>query len=602
MSKRKTGFPSKDRTHLKGVDFAKLHPVILPLSLFGTFMMINGDDLDKIAIGRDGVYYTRRQIRDEVLEMARALSSLGLGPADTLSIATPNLIEGVVLTLAANAIGIKVAYHDYDPEGYNQLCDELTTHRSTAIVVYDQDDQFAKRLTRAVSSLRAVINITSEEVRGGYVQATELPTRAVATQSWVETVSQSVSISTVTRSFSLVKIEKTCRSITYYGMKVIASFNREPIERKMSRHALSFRGTLFLQTSGSTSGRPKYPIFSNYSVFAALMYAANSTGTERHDSRLDKVLCVLPYRLPYGWMTIFVNLLGGNRVELATGATPEDIGRYYELEPSYIYGTPQIFSDFMAETPKDADLSFLVAFFCSGFAISEAKIREGRRFLEMHNSQAEIRVNYGIGEMMCVGTASDEIECILGSSGKFYLGPDWVIVDEQLREVKYGEMGEILVRSKSAFLGYFNDPEATKRAFVMFRGRRYYRTEDYAVLDANGYVFYRGRKKRFYQPQGATDKVNCDTIEMALAGLEMVESNAVVVCSLDGRSETSQAFVVLKDGFKASDEMERQIYDQLKKVLKTFQLPGKIVFVDEVPLMDSGKIDYAFLESQCPQL
>ena len=599
-----TGYPSRDRKHLKGVSFAKLHPLIILMSLFKLFTMINGKVLDEIAISRGSVSYTRRQVRDDALLMMKALSALGLVAGDTLSIATPNLVEGIILTLAANAIGIKVAYHNGDDEAFEQLCEELVMHGSKAVVVYDEDTKYAKRLTKAVPTLETVINISSDGVENGYEAISEDKEMVWAAQihEWKHAEKEIGPPSVLFRAFKVTKHYRRCRFVSYSSMRFIASFNNEKIEPKIRKNLTNRKGLIFLQTSGSTSGKPKYPVFSNRSVVAALTYAANSTGTERHDKNVKKVLCVLPYRLPYGWMTIFVNLLGGNRVELATGATPEDIGHYWGLKPSYIYGTPQMFSDFMEQTPDDADLSFLVAFFCSGFATSESKIQKGYDFLRAHNSEAEIRVNFGIGEMMCVGTASDNFEHVPGSSGKFYYGPTWVIVDENLHEVKYGEIGEILVRSKSAFLGYYNDPEATEQAFVTYRGKKFYRTGDFAMLAQDGNVYYHGRKKRFYQPRGATDKVNCETIERALDDIEMVKRNAVVICSLDGKSETSQAFVVLRDGLEASDELKVRILELLKQRLLKFQMPSRVEFVDQLPEMKSGKINYSLLESLCPQL
>lgn len=551
MTAKKTGYPSKDRTHLRDVPYSKLHPTILPLNFLGTFLLINSRNLDEPALISRGTTYTGKKLREDVIRLAKALILLGFQRRDILAIITPNLYEGIALTMAANALGGKIAYLNNHATTIEHIS-ELNRHEVDHLVLFARDEAYAKELTENIPTLRSIINIDAPYHSPYYISYDQLLARA--------------------------------------------DRFRGPINPIFRRNLFNREETIRLQTSGSTSGVPKGLPFTNENVFAALIYAANSTGTKTNDSTVEKVLCVLPYRLPYGWMTIFVNLLGGNLVELADGGSVEDIANYWKTGASYIYGTPQIFRVFMDETPDDADLSFLKAFFCSGFSISEEWYQEGIKYLRRHNSQAEIRNNYGIGEALCIGTASDGVPHRPGTSGKFYVGPKWLIVNEALEEVKYGEIGEALLRSKSLFTGYFKDSEATERAFVTYRGKRYYRSGDYVSLSEDGYVTFVGRKKRFYQPLGATDKVNCETIEKALASCDLVESCAVVIYSPNGKSESSCAFLVPVESSLSDTKLHEKIYTHLSAILLDYQLPSKIEFLDQLPLMSSGKPDYTRLE------
>ena len=559
----KTGYPSIDRTHLEGIDPKKLNPTVLPLNLFGTFLMINSKSLDEVAIERGNKRYTKRQLKRDTIALAKAFLALGLKSGDTLAIMTPNLYEGIALTFAANALAIKVAYFDEDRSGdLDQLRLELIAHTVDALVVYDRTMDFAKTLFSLVPILRFIISITPEG-----------------------------EISPPKRFFASGQM-----FISYEEFTSSASRYRGQIQVEFMKHLMSRDELLFLQTSGSTSGKPKGLVFTNESIFAALIYAANSTGTKTHDAKVKRVLCIMPYRFPYGWMPVIVNVLGGNLVRLAEGGSLEDIAKYYTYEPSYVYGTPLIFRQFMKLTPEDADLSFLEAFFCSGLSISEVWYEAGIEYLREHNSHAELRNNYGIGEAMCVGTASDGVPHRPNTSGKFYLGPEWVIVDENLNEVKYGEVGEILVRSKSLFRRYFNDTEATLDAFVTFRGKRFYRTGDYASLSEDGYVTIAGREKRFIQPLGAIDKVNSETIEKALLGaVDDVEACATGISFADG-VEAFHTFVVLKDGVPATKETSDRLFSYLEGKLLDYQIPNSITFLDALPVMDSGKTSLVRLD------
>ena len=558
--KKKTGYPSKDRTHLKGITPSKLHPSIIPLNLLATFLLINSKTLHEPAIIDRGISHSGKQLRDDVVALIKALLLLGLQPENVLVIATPNLYEGIILTMAANAIGIKVAYLN-DLASTEEIADGLNLHEADVLTVYMRDEAFAKEIYAKVPTLRTVINIGTYESSPGL--------------------------------------------ISYHKLLVSAFRYKGSIRPILLKHLFSKKDAFYLQTSGSTSGRPKILPFSNENVFAALIYASNSTGTKTNDAEVKKVLCIMPYRLPYGWMPVFVNLLGGNLVELAPGGSEEQIAEYWKTGASYIYGTPLIFRVFMEKTPEDADLSFLKAFFCSGFSMSETWFQEGLAYLRRHNSSAEIRNNYGIGEALCIGTASDGIPHREGTSGKFYVGPEWVIVDDDLKEVRYNERGEVLLHSKSLCNGYFKDPEATKSAFIRFRGKKFYRSGDYVSLSEDGYVTFYGRKKRFYQPLGAIDKVNCETIEKALLRVpNMVKQCAVVIYSPDNISEASCAFIVPNPEYiangrpegKAYEDLRRELLAHLEDNLLNYQMPSRLVFLSELPMLESNKPDYVTLE------
>ncbi len=368
----------------------------------------------------------------------------------------------------------------------------------------------------------------------------------------------------------------------------------EEITAEIEKHSITpeDKPMVFLKTSGSTS-KPKTLPFSNRAIFAALIYAANSTGTSTRDESVTRALCHAPYQHGYGWMPLFVNIMGGNPVILA-GSSVEDVAKYYKLKPSYIYGTPLNLKQFMEHTPEDADISMLTAFFCAGAAISEEDYQEGINYFRSHNCQAEIRNNYGISEGLCIGTTSDHVPHKEGTIGKFYVGPEWLLVDENGTEVKYGEPGEAIVAADSLCQGYYHDPEATAKSFIKRDGKTFFKTGDFLTLYGDGYVSFVGRKARFFFATGVTDKVNCETIEQAISSLDVVDQTAVVVTP---DNAGAKAFAVLENGIQPGPETRQHILESLSTQLKPYQMPRTIIFVDELPLMESGKVDYKLLET-----
>lgn len=544
MIKLRTGYPSIDKTHLQGIPEEKLHPEILPASMLATFSKINDGHFEELAIEVDDKSYTKQMLKDDAVKFAGWLLENGLKAGDIIIIVAPNSYGGIVANFGANAIGIKVAIiKPITKEELDLFYEELDRFHPQMILFYDEPADWISE-TRSFADYAKV---------------------------WLTAKSQGFrdAIDSISISFEIImrEIEKNSISAT-----------DEPM--------------LYLKTSGSSS-KPKTLPFSNRAIFASLIYAANSTGTTTRDQSVKKALCQASYYHGYGWMPLFVNIMGGNPVILA-GPTPDDVANYYKLKPSYIYGSPLTLRQFMELTPEDADISMLVAFFCAGASLHEKDYENGLKYFQDRNCQAEIRNNYGISEGLCIGTFNDNIPHVPNTAGKFYIGPEWLVVDDDGNEVKYGEVGQAIVAADSLCQGYFGDEELTKEHFFMRDGKTFFRTGDFLSLDESGYVSFIGRERRFFMIEGIFEKFNCETIEDAISELDGVYQNAVIVTP----DETgAKAFVVLNPDASSKYSSEEDFRKALSNFLTGYQMPREIVFVDEIPMMSSGKVDYKLLET-----
>lgn len=544
----KTGFPSIDKIHLQGIPEEKLHPEILPISMMATFLKINGEHLDEIAIEANGETYTKRMLKEDIIKFAGTLLKNGIGEGDKIAIVAPNSYGGVVAVFGANAIGVKVVIlKPIDETNIQPFYEELDIHKPKMVLFYSKS---AAWMSAVQSYARYVKLFLAAEPIDPYTKG------YFGFRSAIDNTP--------------ISLEETMQEIEKHSF----SESDEPM--------------LYLKTSGSSS-KPKTLPFSNRAIFAALIYAANSTGTDTRDESVKKVLCQASYYHGYGFMPLFVNVMGGNPVILA-GSAPEDVAKYHKLKPSYIYGSPLTLRQFMELTPEDADISSITAFFCAGAALHEKDYEDGIKYFREHGCQAEIRNNYGISEGLCIGTVNDHIAHVSGTAGKFYVGPEWLIVDTDGNEVKYGEIGEAIVSAASLCQGYFGDEEATKKAFFTKDGKTWFKTGDSLSLREDGYVTFVGRNLRFFIAEGVFEKVNCEVIEEAISKLDAVYQSAVVVTP----DETgATAFVVLKDGVIVD---EQDLRSDLAKLLQSYEMPREIVLVDKIPVMESGKVDYRLLE------
>jgi feruloyl-CoA synthase len=115
------------------------------------------------------------------------------------------------------------------------------------------------------------------------------------------------------------------------------------------------------------------------------------------------------------------------------------------------------------------------------------------------------------------------------------------VVREDGEDAGRGESGEIWMRADSMMSGYLNDETATKASFAE---RRWYRTEDLARLDNDGYIFIVDRLKDMFITGG--ENVYSKEVEDAWARHPSIADVAVFAVPHESWGETVAAEIVTK--------------------------------------------------------
>jgi amino acid adenylation domain-containing protein/thioester reductase-like protein len=163
-----------------------------------------------------------------------------------------------------------------------------------------------------------------------------------------------------------------------------------------------------------------------------------------------------------------------------------------------------------------------------------------------------------------------------------------VIVDDQLRPVEPGDTGEILLGGDCLGLGYLNDPERTRAAFIdnpflAIPGLRLYRTGDLGRYLPNGLLHFAGRADQQVKISGL--RVELPEIELALLRHPKVrEARVIVRDSAGGRWLV--AFVT-GDGALDPADLRSFASDELAPLL----VPKEFIVLDQLPLNANGKAD-----------
>jgi fatty-acyl-CoA synthase len=169
------------------------------------------------------------------------------------------------------------------------------------------------------------------------------------------------------------------------------------------------------------------------------------------------------------------------------------------------------------------------------------------------------------------------------------------VVDEQGSEVPADgqALGEIVVRGNVVMDGYYNDPDATKRAM----GDGWFHTGDAAVVHPDGYVEIRDRLKDVIISGG--ENISSIEVESALLRHPAVQEAAIVGLPHEKWGEAPAAFVVLQGGASATEE---ELIAFARENLAHFKAPHQVTFVTELPKTATGKIQKYVLRSGAPNL
>jgi len=195
---------------------------------------------------------------------------------------------------------------------------------------------------------------------------------------------------------------------------------------------------------------------------------------------------------------------------------------------------------------------------------------------------------YGITECAPILSANPVERQKMNSVGKFIPGVDHLIINlETKNEVKPGEAGMIYVRGKNVFHGYLG--EDTINPFEDINGKTYYKTGDLGYLDEDGYLFITGRLKRFIKVAG--EMISLPFIEKIL--LEKYGDQEKQVLAVEGSDKTTPVQIVLFTTLRMNlDETNSYL---LKNGVAPIARIKRIIELDEIPVLGTGKTDYKVL-------
>ncbi len=505
---------------------------------------------DKIGIVHGERRITNREFAAEATRLARALQASGIKPGERVGYLLPNIPEMLVGHFGVPLAGaVLVAINTrLAPEEIRYICD----HSGAKLLV--ATPELASDLGEVVTELETVAELVLVGEPGD-----------LGDSASDEGSSQNANQALVRSTYA----------------ELLARGSDEPLpwtaEDELDSISINY-------TSGTT-GRPKGVVFSHRGAYL------NALGEMLHSEQsADSIyLWTLPMFHCNGWCTTWgVTAMGGCHVCL-DAVRADAIWELIDSEGiTHLNGAPTVLTTIVnAEEAHrlEAPLTATTA----GAPPSPTVIAQlealGIRLIHMYG----LTETYGPYSVCDWQPGWPELETeprakLLARQGVAMLQAEQMrVVDTEMADVPAdGEtMGEIVMRGNMVMKGYFDDPDATAKAFE----GGWFHSGDLGVMHPDGYVQLLDRAKDVVISGG--ENISTVEVEQAVLSHDAVLEAAVIGIPDERWGERPKAFVALKPGREASAE---ELIEHVRSRIAGYKAPDAIDFVEELPKTSTGKV------------
>ena len=516
------------------------------------------------------------------MTLAKAFLELGIKKGDIILVATGrSMYENILIFLAANKISAIVSFLD-EKTPRDTLLHYLDEFKSPLLFTYKAHDKRIKDLKHDAKHLKYVINMdgrTVDETDPDDDQEEDIEFHAL-------------------EGFWLGKqpITKIAAKSTRRVPSNIFAANDEAL--------ISF-------TSGSTSG-PKPMVFTNKALLASAVYSKVASDVKMWDKELHTWMDYVKLDCPYGLVvSSLAPLCGGGEVIVTPDIDDPNLDYYIGKNPNTIFGVPTLL-EAMPTLKESTDISNLKMFASGGERLEKSASLAALDFFKSRGlKKVKISNGYGVGEALgLISTAVGDRVYNPDSVGQIPAGVHVMVRDSETdEELGFGKTGLLYVTGKHLLNRYYNRPELTEEKTATIKGKKFVKTGDLAYVSETGFITLVGRATFFINNLPA--KVYYEVVRAAISKSDLVKKCYVVKGPDKKLKLASYAFVVTNDNIPHNNKTRREIVKKATEpfnlgkrriTLKSYEIPRKVIFLDDLPLTKANKTDFRKLEQMAKEL
>uniref|UniRef100_UPI00046AAAE5 non-ribosomal peptide synthetase n=1 Tax=unclassified Serratia (in: enterobacteria) TaxID=2647522 RepID=UPI00046AAAE5 len=346
-----------------------------------------------------------------------------------------------------------------------------------------------------------------------------------------------------------------------------------------------------IYTSGTT-GRPKGTLIEQRCV-NRLVINPNYVELGEH----DRILGISGYQFDASIYDIFGVLLNGAVLVLADKHNILDLNRFSQLivdrQITNFFVTTAFFNTLVdAALPALQSLSYVL------FGGEQVSVSHVNRFRALYPQVKLVHV-YGPTETTTFATsyltnAASEVFDHTVPIGRPISNTQLYLLDNHLRPVPQGAIGELYIGGAGVGRGYLNNPQATADAFIAnplcsdADSARLYKTGDRGRYLPDGNIEYLGRTD--FQVKIRGFRIEPGEIEARLVEHPAIHQALVVARrNQDGHAHLTAYYV-------AQAPLEQDtLHDHLQQALPDYMIPSALIHLTSLPMTVNGKVDRAAL-------
>lgn len=348
-----------------------------------------------------------------------------------------------------------------------------------------------------------------------------------------------------------------------------------------------------LYTSGST-GKPNGVIQSHRNVMHFIqVYTKNLKITN-----LDKLTLFSTYGFDAAIMDIFGALLNGAVLcpyDIKKPGSLDVLAEWIEKEQiSIFHSVPTLYRYFINGIDKKVLMNSVRFVVMGGEAVLINDVEAYKKYFSdscvfingLGPTESTVTIQYFIDKKTAINHTTVPVGYPVEHTRVYLL-------DKNNKEVKDGEIGEIVYKSDYLALGYLNQPEKTSAVFIddpITKQGRVFKTGDLGRKTLNGPIEFLGRNDFQIKIRGY--RIELNEIESNLDKFPSINKSVVMPIICEGNEPEVIAYYNTKNGKPVSSDVLRQA---LLKKLPIYMLPAYYYHLDNLPLTATGKIDRKFI-------
>lgn len=512
------------------------------------------------------INYTK--FHNKVVNCAKCLRELGLERDDVITICMPNTPDALVLFYASNMIG-----------AINNMIHPLSSEKEIEFYLNKSHSKFMLCIDMCYPKVEKIIDNTNVEKVILAKVSSEMPLYMKLIYPFVSKKTEINYTNKVMNWNEFIKLGKKYNEDCYQ-------------KRKSDDDAV-------ILYSGGTTGDPKGVVLTNMNFNSLATQCFNMTDPAKAG---DSVLTIMPLFHGFGiGVCVHTELISGMSVTLIPQFKANEFAKLIKKnKPTFLAGVPTMYEALINSKEKSKTyLKSVTNVICGGDTLNETLKDKVNKYLKDHGSIATIRVGYGLTECTGASCLTPRYFFKEGAIGIPLPDMDYKIIKDSnsFKECKMEEVGEICISGPTVMKGYLDDKKATEDVLrTGADGKKWLFTGDAGYIDEQGIIFFVSRLKRIIISSGYN--VYPQYVEKIITSHPAVLTCTVVGIPHKYKQNVPKAYIVLRDGFKNTEDLRNDIKAYCSENIAKYAIPYEYEYVKDLPKTLVGKVAFTKLGNE----